>query len=233
MAEVIRIDSLDFAYGEKLVLQDLTLSARAGEALVLLGPSGIGKSTILKLMSGLLKPSRGRVIVSPTSSGVGTRMAFQSPRLFPWMSIRKNLYFGLRAAAVPRAEWDERIDPLMAQVGLKDVLDASISSLSIGMAQRISLVRALVCKPSVLLLDEPFSSLDPKRRLQLQQDLSRLIGFTQVSVVMVTHDVSEAIAVGDQIVVLAGSPAQVALSLSLSTTDSASARQQIETVLMG
>ena len=232
MAEVIRIEGLDFGYGEKAVVKDLTLSARAGEALVLLGPSGIGKSTILKLMSGLLEPSRGHVIVSPTSSGVGTRMAFQKPRLFPWMSVRKNLHFALRAAEVPTEEWDERIDPLMAQVGLKDVLDASISSLSIGMAQRVSLVRALVCKPSVLLLDEPFSSLDPKRRLQLQQDLSRLVNFTQVSVVMVTHDVAEAIAVGDQIVVLSGSPAEVALSLSLSTVDRASAQQQIEALLL-
>ena len=134
----------------------------------------------------------------------------------------------LRAAEVPRAEWDERIEPLMAQVGLSDELDASVSSLSIGMAQRVALVRALVCKPSVLLLDEPFSALDPKRRRQLQQDLLKLVSFTQVSVVMVTHDIDEAIAVADTIVVLSGTPASVALRVDMSQTDSKSAQQQIE-----
>jgi len=233
VAEVIRIDALGFAYDDKVVLKDLSLSARAGEALVLLGPSGIGKSTILRLMSGLLEPTSGTVTVSPTQSGVGTRMAFQEPRLFPWMSVRKNLYFALRAAEVPREEWDGRIEPLMAQVGLSEEMDASISSLSIGMAQRVALVRALVCKPSVLLLDEPFSALDPKRRLQLQQDLLKLVSFTQVSVVLVTHDVQEAIAVGDQIVVLSGSPASVALRVDLATTEKASAQQQIEDLLLG
>ena len=233
MAEVIRIDALGFAYDDKVVLEDLQLSAAAGEALVLLGPSGIGKSTILRLISGLLEPSSGSVSVTPTQSGVGTRMAFQEPRLFPWMNVRKNLYFALRAAEVPRAEWDERIEPLMAQVGLSDELDASVSSLSIGMAQRVALVRALVCKPSVLLLDEPFSALDPKRRRQLQQDLLKLVSFTQVSVVMVTHDIDEAIAVADTIVVLSGTPASVALRVDMSQTDSKSAQQQIEDLLLG
>jgi len=233
VAEVIRIDALGFAYDDKVVLEDLQLSAAAGEALVLLGPSGIGKSTILRLISGLLEPSSGSVSVTPTQSGVGTRMAFQEPRLFPWMNVRKNLYFALRAAEVPRAEWDERIEPLMAQVGLSDELDASVSSLSIGMAQRVALVRALVCKPSVLLLDEPFSALDPKRRRQLQQDLLKLVSFTQVSVVMVTHDIDEAIAVADTIVVLSGTPASVALRVDMSQTDSKSAQQQIEDLLLG
>ena len=149
------------------------------------------------------------------------------------MNVRKNLYFALRAAEVPRAEWDERIEPLMAQVGLSDELDASVSSLSIGMAQRVALVRALVCKPSVLLLDEPFSALDPKRRRQLQQDLLKLVSFTQVSVVMVTHDIDEAIAVADTIVVLSGTPASVALRVDMSQTDSKSAQQQIEDLLLG
>ena len=233
MAEVIRIDALGFAYDDKVVLEDLRLSAGAGEALVLLGPSGIGKSTILRLISGLLEPTKGTVSVTPTQSGVGTRMAFQEPRLFPWMNVRKNLYFALRAAEVPKSEWDGRIEPLMAQVGLSEEIDASVSSLSIGMAQRVALVRALVCKPSVLLLDEPFSALDPKRRRQLQQDLLKLVSFTQVSVVMVTHDIDEAVAVADTIVVLSGVPASVALRVDMSQTDSKSAQQQIEDLLLG
>jgi ABC-type nitrate/sulfonate/bicarbonate transport system ATPase subunit len=121
----------------------------------------------------------------------------------------------------------------MTQVGLMDELGASIASLSIGMAQRVALVRSLVCQPSVLLLDEPFSALDPKRRLQLQQDLLKLVSFTQVSVVMVTHDIQEAMALGDQIVVLSGSPASVTARIDMGATSKEAAQQQIEDLLLG
>ena len=233
MAEIIRLEGLDFGYGDKCVLKQVDLAVEEGEVLVLLGPSGVGKSTVLRLMSGLLEPTAGSVTVAETQTGVGTRLVFQQPRLFPWMTVRKNLYFALRAAGVPRADWDERIAPLMTQVGLMDELEASIASLSIGMAQRVALVRSLVCQPSVLLLDEPFSALDPKRRLQLQQDLLKLVSFTQVSVVMVTHDIQEAMALGDQIVVLSGSPASVTARIDMGATSKEAAQQQIEDLLLG
>lgn len=232
VAEVIRIEGVHFAYEGKPVLEDISFSVNAGEAVVLLGPSGVGKSTILKLMSGLIEPSRGDVELASTNSGVGTRLVFQEPRLFPWMSVRKNLYFALRAAKVSPDEWDERIGLLMEQVGLMKELDARISSLSVGMAQRVALVRSLVCQPSVLLLDEPFSALDPKRRKQLQQDLLKLVGFTGVSVVMVTHDIQEALDIGDQIFVLSGSPARVVCALRTRDQDMKKAREQIEEHLL-
>jgi len=232
VAEVIRIAGVHFAYEGKPVLEDISFSVNAGEAVVLLGPSGVGKSTILKLMSGLIEPSRGDVELASTNSGVGTRLVFQEPRLFPWMSVRKNLYFALRAAKVSPDEWDERIGLLMEQVGLMKELDARISSLSVGMAQRVALVRSLVCQPSVLLLDEPFSALDPKRRKQLQQDLLKLVGFTGVSVVMVTHDIQEALDIGDQIFVLSGSPARVVCALRTRDQDMKKAREQIEEHLL-
>jgi ABC-type nitrate/sulfonate/bicarbonate transport system ATPase subunit len=232
VAEIIRIAGVHFAYEDKPVLEDISFSVEAGEAVVVLGPSGIGKSTILKLMSGLIEPSRGEIELASATSGVGVRLVFQEPRLFPWMSVRKNLYFALRAAKVERVEWDQRIGPLMEQVGLLGELDARISSLSIGMAQRVALVRSLVCQPSVLLLDEPFSALDPKRRKQLQQDLLKLVGFTGVSVVMVTHDIQEALDIGDQILVLNGSPARVVCTLRPRDQDMKKAREQIEEHLL-
>ena len=107
MAEIIRIEDLDFAYAGKPVLQQISFTVTAGEAMVILGPSGIGKSTILRLIAGLLAPSSGTVSVSSVAdSGVNTRLVFQQPRLFPWMSVRKNLHFALRAAKVPQDEWD-------------------------------------------------------------------------------------------------------------------------------
>jgi len=232
VAEVIHIDQLSFSYGDKQVLQGINLSAEEGETLVILGPSGSGKSTILKLLAGLLEPGTGEVEITTQTSGVGTRLVFQTPRLFPWLSVRKNLYFALRSAQVPRTEWDSRIAPLMEQVGLLGELDAAVPELSFGMAQRVSLVRALVCQPSVLLLDEPFSALDPRRRRQLQQDLLKLVSFTGVSVVMVTHDIQEAIDIGDQIVVLSGQPAQITAELRTKDAEIEAVRAQLTKALL-
>ena len=232
MAEIIHLAGVGFAYGPKRVLQGIDLSVSVGEAVVLLGPSGVGKSTLLRLISGLLEPSAGAVTVHPTDAGIGPRMVFQQPRLFPWMTVRGNLEFVLRAARVPPSEWPERIDPLMDQVGLLSELGAAVSSLSIGMAQRVALVRSLVCRPSVLLLDEPFSALDPKRRRQLQQDLLKLVSFTRVSVVMVTHDIQEAIDIGDRVVVINGTPATIACAHTIGAHNAAGVKAQIETELL-
>ena len=213
-------------------MKDISFSMDEGEALVILGQSGIGKSTILKLMAGLLEPESGALDIDPGESVVGTRLVFQSPRLFPWLSVRGNLHFALRSAGVPKAQWSERIEPLMEQVGLGAEIDHATAELSIGMAQRVALVRSLVCQPGVLLLDEPFSALDPKRRKQLQQDLLKLVGYTGVSVVMVTHDVDEALEIGDQVVVLNAQPAELACVVRPADLGVDEARAQIERHLL-
>jgi len=213
MAQIIDVDSLSFSYQEKAILKSISLSIKTGEALVVLGASGTGKTTFLRLLAGLLQPSSGSIRFIKPTTGINTRLVFQQPRLFPWMSVRNNLYFALRSAKVPRDEWDQRIEGLIAEVGLTDAIDRSVTELSVGMAQRIALVRGLCCQPKVLLLDEPFSALDPKRRLQLQKDLLHLIRLTNTTVVMVTHDIDEALQLADHIVVLQDSPATISLSL--------------------
>ena len=196
---IVCVEGLSFSYSDRKVLSDLSFSVQKGESLLILGPSGVGKSTVLNILGGLLEFSKGTIVGPPTDR---IRMVFQKPRLFPWLSVRQNLYFALRAADVPKEQWKERIEPLLDLVGLIGELDRSVAQLSYGMAQRIALVRALCCHPELLLLDEPFSALDPRRRSMLNTELKQLQKILNTSIVMVTHDIEEAIFLGDQILVL-------------------------------
>ena len=209
VAKIFDIEKLGFSYPDQEILKDISLTISCAQSVVLLGPSGVGKSTLLRLIAGLLPVTEGEINFSPHPDGVGARLVFQEPRLLPWLSVRKNLYFALRAAGVPKGEWDTRIYPLLQEVGLADTIDSSVHALSVGMAQRIALVRALLCQPQVLLLDEPFSALDPKRKSQLQAEVRQLQKRINIAVVMVTHDLDEAIRMADQIVVLKGRPARI------------------------
>ena len=196
---IVLVEGLSFSYSERTVLNDLSFCVKKGESLLILGPSGVGKSTVLNVLGGLLKGFKGS-ITAPSADRI--RMVFQKPRLFPWLSVRQNLHFALKAAEVPKEQWAERLEPLLELVGLTEELDRSVTQLSYGMAQRIALVRALCCHPDVLLLDEPFSALDPRRRSMLNTELKQFQQLLKTSIVMVTHDIEEAIFLGDQILVL-------------------------------
>ena len=203
MASVIQVEGLSFSYGESPLFSCLSFEADRGEAVVLLGPSGSGKTTILRLLAGLAQPDSGRIDMPEEQEGLaGFRAVFQEPRLFPWLNVRGNLEFALRAAGVPKDKWQSQISDFLAKVGMDGTEEMPVRALSGGMAQRIALVRAFCCLPSALLLDEPFSALDPKLRRQLQQDLVALLEQTDVAVVMVTHDIEEAVRIGDSILIL-------------------------------
>ena len=213
MASGIRVDNLNFAFADRAILKNISFDLQSGEALVLLGPSGVGKTTLLRILAGLLKPDTGDVHLESRMENVPSRIVFQEPRLFPWLSVRRNISFALRSAGVPKVEWEARMLPLLEQAGLTEAIDLPVQALSGGMAQRVALVRGLCVQPQALLLDEPFSALDPKLRAQLQDALLGLIRFTGVTVVMVTHDYDEAIKIGDEILFLDGEPATVSMRL--------------------
>ena len=186
------------------------LALPRGEMLVLLGPSGCGKSTLLRVIAGLLVPDTGSIRLGGRDiTGVPTHqrniaMVFQTWALFPTMSVRDNVGFGLRMKGVPREQKRQRVDEVLALVGLSEFADRKPRQLSGGQQQRVALARAVVVQPDVLLLDEPLSSLDHRIRVQLRGQLKRLQRELGLTGVYVTHDHTEALALGDRIAIIDG-----------------------------
>jgi ABC-type nitrate/sulfonate/bicarbonate transport system ATPase subunit len=195
------------------VLHDVSFRVAPGQVACVVGPSGCGKSTLLGLAAGLLRPSSGTVSWDGARVRIGRNphlgMAFQQPGLFPWMSVRKNVAIGLSTRGHNRRDARQIADEFLDTVGLADFKDAYPNQLSGGMAQRVGIARALALRPRLLLLDEPFAAVDAFTRLKLQQEFKALLKLNRPTVLFVTHDVPEAIALGDVIVVMSQRPATV------------------------
>lgn len=190
--------------GERVVLRDIDLNVRAGEIVALLGPSGCGKSTLLRLASGLDAADAGEVTLGQTPVGVVDQrcaVAFQEPRLLPWRTIEHNVQLGL-PRGTPRATGRERVAELLRLVQLDHARALRPRQVSGGMAQRASLARALARNPGVLLLDEPFGALDALTRLTMQDLLLDIHAVEPATILLVTHDVDEALQLADRIVLL-------------------------------
>ncbi|URI10201.1 ABC transporter ATP-binding protein [Aquincola tertiaricarbonis] len=192
-------------------LSDVSLRAGRGEFVSLLGPSGCGKSTVLRLLSGLDEPSSGQVQRPPDDVGY----VFQEPTLMPWASVQDNVRLPLRLRGAPRAEADAAVQAALAAVGLADFARALPRELSGGMKMRASIARALVTRPSLLLLDEPFAALDEITRFKLNQDLLALWQRDAFTALFVTHSVYEAVFLSQRIVVMAARPGRVAAELTV------------------
>lgn len=190
---------VDKWYADDHVLVDVSVRIGKGEIVALIGRSGSGKSTVLRVLSGLSTDHTGERLVSGAPA-----LAFQEPRLFPWRDVRTNVVYGLTRIKSSKADAVARADRALADVGLADRADVWPLTLSGGQAQRVSLARALVAEPELLLLDEPFGALDALTRLSMRAlllDLWREHGF---GVLLVTHDVDEAVALADRVLVLEG-----------------------------
>jgi sulfonate transport system ATP-binding protein len=184
-------------YGDHQVLSDVSVRIEGGDIVALIGRSGSGKSTVLRVFAGLSSDHTGDRLVSGAPA-----LAFQEPRLFPWRDVQTNVIYGLTRSRLPRSEAHARAERALADVGLADRADVWPLTLSGGQAQRVSLARALVAEPQLLLLDEPFGALDALTRLSMRAlllDLWREHGF---GVLLVTHDVDEAVALADRVLVL-------------------------------
>ena len=222
-APLLQADAISLGYSAPRqaphwVLQDFHLTLAAGELVVLLGPSGVGKSSLLRVLAGLQAPQRGRVqwhgqvVTTPQPQAA---FVFQQPSLLPWLDVRANVALGLDFAALrqvnpsTRAAQTRQADAALAEVGLTHAARLHPNALSGGMAQRVALARALARQPQLLLLDEPFSALDEVTRADMQSLLRQLVTRHRSAAVLVTHDIDEALTLADRILLIGGSPGRL------------------------
>ena len=200
-----------------VALEEVTLSIEPGELVSLVGPSGCGKSTLLRLLAGLDRPNSGELFVgNETISGPSAErgLVFQDPNLFPWLSVRRNIQTGLVARGLLQEKRHE-VDDFMRLVGLESFAGAFPHHLSGGMAQRVALARALINHPKVLLLDEPLGALDAFTRMRMQDEVLRLWEARGTTMLLVTHDIDEAIYMSDRIVIMTPRPGRIERTIAV------------------
>lgn len=196
---------------EVSALRDVNFEVRSGEFIAVIGPSGCGKTTLLRALAGLLKPSEGRIEFGPAQVDGKRRVSlvFQEDGLFPWMNVLDNAAFGLEMQGVARLDRENRAVELLNRYGLAGRERAYPHQLSVGMKQRVSVIRSFLSDPAVLLMDEPFAALDAQTRLTLQQELLSLWENHKKTVVFITHDVDEAILLSDRVLVMSPQPGTI------------------------
>ena len=197
--------------GGVAALHDVTFCVAAEQFVCIVGPSGCGKTTLLKIVAGLVAPTSGTLEFAGAARDDQPPVAlvFQEHGLFPWMTVAENVAFGLEMRGVPRRERSERARAFIEKVGLSSFAGSYPHQLSVGMRQRVGIVRAFVSNPRVLLMDEPFGSLDAQTRLVLQDELLRIWKDDRKVVLHVTHDIEEAVRLGDRVLVMTGRPGHI------------------------
>jgi NitT/TauT family transport system ATP-binding protein len=210
MNAILKISNISKTFVESdrhlTVLNDISMEVKQGEFLIMLGPSGSGKSTLLRIMAGLIPPTSGKVT---TVSDTTHSFIFQSFALFPWLNVEQNVGFGLKMKDVPHDSADKIVAEEITRMGLEGFEKSYPRELSGGMKQRVGIARALTMKPNIIFLDEPFSALDSFTATKLRADLLKIWQDQNLTLVMVTHLIEEAIQLGDRIAVLSNRPARI------------------------
>lgn len=220
----ISVQSISKGYldrdGYQLVLDDISFDVSRGEVLAICGLSGVGKSTLLRLIAGLVELTQGQILVNgeqvtspPEKMGFVTQDFSRS--LLPWLNVEDNVALPLRGRKIEKVERAKRSDEVLSAVGLADVASYYPWQLSGGMQQRVALARAIIVRPNLLLLDEPFASVDAHIRLELEDLVASLVQDFKITTILVTHDVDEAIYLADRVLVLSSSPARIKMQLQV------------------
>ena len=229
MQNILEFQQVDYSYhsmdGEVPALENITFSVGEKEFLVIVGPSGCGKSTLLDLIFGLIRPESGTITGDRDCVGY----MLQKDHLFGWRTIEKNILLGLEIQHTLSLETRAYATELLQKYGLYDFRHKRPSELSGGMRQRAALIRTLVTRPELLLLDEPFSALDYQTRLKVADDIGSIIRKEEKSAILVTHDLSEAISMGDRILIMSARPGTVIRTMNLAFDPSLSSIERRET----
>ena len=213
---VIALQGVAKTFGELVALEGFDLAVQPGQFVTLLGPSGCGKSTALRIVAGLSEPSRGRVVRPQPQSGVpDVGFVFQEPTLMPWATVAANVALPLTLRRLPAAEIASRVEAMLARVGLSDFARAYPRQLSGGMQMRVSIARALVTAPALLLMDEPFAALDEITRFRLNDDLLALWQALGQTVVFVTHSVFESVYLSQRVLVMQARPGRIVAEIAI------------------
>ena len=211
---LIKVTGLGHAYGPRQIFENLDFEVRRGEFVCIVGPSGVGKTTLLGCLTGLQNPTQGKVefdgqTVSDTPEGMAIVFQDYSRSLMPWLSVRDNVALPLRSAGVKKAERLRRAEAALAEVGLADFYESYPWQLSGGMQQRVAIARALAFNPKAIVMDEPFASVDAQTRADLEDLVLRVRDELGIAIMLVTHDIDEAVYLADTVLVLSGKPATV------------------------
>ncbi|MBE6806735.1 MAG: ABC transporter ATP-binding protein [Ruminococcaceae bacterium] len=219
---VLSVEGVRKAYqtpaGETVALRDITFSMERGDFFSLVGPSGCGKSTLLSIIAGTMSPTAGQVVVAGEPvTGPNPHIGYmlQQDNLLEWRTVRQNVLFGLEVRHDLTPETRERADHLLETYGLSEFANSRPSQLSGGMRQRVALIRTLAVNPDILLLDEAFSALDYQTRMEVTEDVYRIIRRERVTTLMVTHDIPESICMGDRVLILSPRPAVIRQALPI------------------
>ncbi len=225
MQTILELKNIGYSYhslhGETKALENVSFGVQEGEFIAIVGPSGCGKSTLLSIIAGLIAPEQGTILVNnPDGSLHYPRIGYmlQKDHLFEWRSVYKNVILGLELRHMLTPERLANVDRLLEEYGLDKFRDKRPSELSGGMKQRAALIRTLALEPQLLLLDEPFSALDYQTRLMVSADICRLIREAGKTMIIITHDLAEAISLADRVIVLSGRPAVVKKEMPIRLT---------------
>lgn len=239
---MIVFDDVSLDYKQKnsviQVTKNLNLSIEQGNFTCILGPSGCGKTTLLNIIAGFQSQSEGRILIDDAPIGsakVHLSYIFQGHNIFPWKTVRQNILFGLSSSKLTASEKDKRVKGMAAEVGLLGHIDEYPRSLSGGMKQRVGIARALIGTPGVILMDEPFASLDALTALKMRKLLKDLCERHRVTVVFVTHNIDEALEIGDRIIVMSKSPMKILFNKNITnksrSTESPVLKKRIYSIL--